>query len=250
MSALPGEQTLRRESDALTAGQCWMLPVGRHMWPGCCRRLPQRGTLGRGRGEGAQVARKRITGVGVGGPLGSASLSWEYTDDPAGGLGRGCLVLPGGRLPKVREVSDPVMLGVHPSSSVRAGSRGPAGEPLLERVPAYVPRDVDDELQRRLAVSGFVLIVGDSTAGKSRAASEAIAVLPDHVGYRPLTPSGDPGRTSQHPRAPVIIRAEPTGAVSHPGTQLDGQQLGRQPLARHLDKVRRSTPRMGGILQG
>ena len=44
-----------------------------------------------------------------------------------------------------------------------------------------MPRDVDDELQRRLAVSGFVLIVGDSTAGKSRAASEAIAVLPDHV---------------------------------------------------------------------
>ena len=44
-----------------------------------------------------------------------------------------------------------------------------------------MPRDVDGELQRRLAVSGFVLVVGDSTAGKSRAASEAIAVLPDHV---------------------------------------------------------------------
>ncbi len=52
---------------------------------------------------------------------------------------------------------------------------------MLERVPTYVPRDVDDELHRRLAVSGFVLVVGDSTAGKSRAASEAIAVLPDHV---------------------------------------------------------------------
>ena len=73
------------------------------------------------------------------------------------------------------------MLGVHPSSPVHAGSRGPAGELLPERVPAYVPRDVDGELQRRLAVSGFVLVVGDSTAGKSRAASEAIAVLPDHV---------------------------------------------------------------------
>lgn len=127
------------------------------------------------------MARKRITGIGVGGPLGSASLSWEYVDDPAVDLGRGCLVLPGGRLPKVREVSDPVMLGVHPSSPVHAGSRGPAGEPLLERVPAYVPRDVDHELRRRLAVSGFVLVVGDSAAGKSRAASEAIAALPDHV---------------------------------------------------------------------
>ncbi|HWG63350.1 MAG TPA: tetratricopeptide repeat protein [Streptosporangiaceae bacterium] len=127
------------------------------------------------------MARKRITGIGVGGPLGSASLSWEYADDPAADLERGCLGLPGGRLPKVREVSDPVMLGVHPSSPVPAGSHGPAGEPLLERVPAYVPRDVDDELRRRLAVSGFVLIVGDSAAGKSRAASEAIAALPDHV---------------------------------------------------------------------
>jgi tetratricopeptide (TPR) repeat protein len=52
---------------------------------------------------------------------------------------------------------------------------------MPERIPAYVPRDVDDELRRRLDVSGFVLIVGDSTAGKSRAASEAIAALPDHV---------------------------------------------------------------------
>jgi tetratricopeptide (TPR) repeat protein len=127
------------------------------------------------------VARKRITGIGVGGPLGSASLAWEYADDPVAGLGRGCLVLQGGRLPKVREVIDPVMLGVHPSSPVHAGSRGPAGEPLPERVPAYVPRDVDGELRRRLAVSGFVLVVGDSTAGKSRAAIEAIAALPDHA---------------------------------------------------------------------
>jgi Tetratricopeptide repeat len=127
------------------------------------------------------VTRKRITGIGFGGPLGSGSLSWEYVDDPAGGIGKGCLVLPGGRLPKVREVTDPVMLGVHPSSSAQAGSRGPAGESMPERVPAYVPRDVDNELRSRLSVSGFVLIVGDSTAGKSRAASEAIAALPDHL---------------------------------------------------------------------
>jgi hypothetical protein len=73
------------------------------------------------------------------------------------------------------------MLGVHPSSPVHAGSHGTAGEPLLERVPVYVPREVDDELRRRLTVSGFVLVVGDSAAGKTRAASEAIAALPDHV---------------------------------------------------------------------
>ena len=110
------------------------------------------------------MARKRITGVGVGGPLGSASVSWEYADDPAAARERGCLVLSGGRLPKVREVADPVMLGVHPSPPVHPGSRAPTGELLLEKVPAYVPRDVDDELRRRLAVSGFVLVVGESTA--------------------------------------------------------------------------------------
>jgi tetratricopeptide (TPR) repeat protein len=128
------------------------------------------------------VARKRITGLGVGGPLGSASVSWEYADGPEAGPERDFLVLPGGRLPKVREISDPIVLGVHPSSPVDAGSRGPAGELLPERIPAYVPRDIDDELRRRLAMSGFVLIVGESTAGKSRAASEAItALLPDHI---------------------------------------------------------------------
>jgi len=133
------------------------------------------------RGEQARVARKRITGVGIGGPLGSASVSWEYADGPGIGREGAFLVLPGGRLPKVREVDDPIVLGVHPSSPVHAGSRGPAGELLPERIPAYVPRDVDDELRRRLAVSGFVLIVGESTAGKSRAASEAITALPDHM---------------------------------------------------------------------
>jgi tetratricopeptide (TPR) repeat protein len=78
-------------------------------------------------------------------------------------------------------VSDLIMLGVHPSSPVRAGTCAPTGEPLLERVPAYVPRDVDEELRQRLAISGFVIVVGDSAAGKSRAASEAIATLRDHV---------------------------------------------------------------------
>jgi hypothetical protein len=32
----------------------------------------------------------------------------------------GCLVLPGGRLPKVGEVSDPIRLGVHPAMPVAA----------------------------------------------------------------------------------------------------------------------------------
>ena len=84
-------------------------------------------------------------------------------------------------MPKVGQVNDPILMGVHPSSPIRGDSRGTAGEPLLERVPAYVIRDADEELRSRLSVSGFVLVVGDSSAGKSRAAYQAIAALPDHV---------------------------------------------------------------------
>ena len=130
------------------------------------------------------MARKRITGVGVGSPLASASLSWEYVDaedDPSRRATKGCLVLPGGQLPKVSQVTDPIMMGVHPSSPIRDSIHGPAGESLLERVPAYVTRDVDDELRNRVSVSGFVIVVGDSSAGKSRGAYEAIARLRDHV---------------------------------------------------------------------
>lgn len=38
------------------------------------------------------------------------------------------------------------------------------GEPD-SRVPAYVPRAIDAELRECLARGGFVLLVGDSTAG-------------------------------------------------------------------------------------
>jgi hypothetical protein len=128
-----------------------------------------------------QVAKKKLTGISFGTPLVSASVSWEHANDPALEVEKGCLVLPGGKLPRVRQVIDPIMLGVHPSSSVHNGNRV-RGEPVLERVPAYVPRDADDVLRQRLAGSGFVVLVGDSSAGKSRAAFEAIAaVLPDHV---------------------------------------------------------------------
>jgi tetratricopeptide (TPR) repeat protein len=125
----------------------------------------------------------RVTGVSVGSPLLSASMSWEYpSGDGTGGRGGGgCLLLSGRRTPKVRAVRDPVVLGVHPASTVDVGVRGPAGQILQERVPVYVPRDADGELESRVADSVFVLLVGDSSAGKSRAAYQALAGLPDHV---------------------------------------------------------------------
>ncbi|WP_052395842.1 tetratricopeptide repeat protein [Kutzneria sp. 744] len=80
----------------------------------------------------------------------------------------GCLVTARGDFPTVRRIRDPRQLGVHPAGS--------------DSLPTYVPRDVDDKLRSRIARGGFVLLVGDSTAGKTRAAYEAIAAtVPDHV---------------------------------------------------------------------
>jgi DNA-binding SARP family transcriptional activator len=91
----------------------------------------------------------------------------------------GCLLF-NDQLPRVAEVTDPTVLGVHlvpPLDGV-----DPADPPSHVRIPPYVPRDIDDELHRCLVSPVFAMVVGESTAGKSRTAFEAIrAVLPDHV---------------------------------------------------------------------
>ena len=95
----------------------------------------------------------------------------------------GCLVLADGRLPTVRDITDPVMLGVHQAAASTIVARD--GQ-AVSGPPAYVPRDVDAELREHLTRAGFVLLVGDSTAGKSRAAFEAVsATLTGHVLIRP-----------------------------------------------------------------
>lgn len=84
-----------------------------------------------------------------------------------------------GRLERVREMDDPVALGVHPAAVLE---RLVGGASALDRVPPYVPRDVQEQLCAAVARGGFVLLTGDSTAGKTRAAYEAIrALTPDHV---------------------------------------------------------------------
>ncbi|MGH3762479.1 tetratricopeptide repeat protein [Actinophytocola sp.] len=75
----------------------------------------------------------------------------------------------GGRPRRVRELTDPVLLGVHPAARDGSG-----------QVPAYVSRDVDDRVDDALRAGGFVLLSGESTAGKTRVAYEAVRrVLPD-----------------------------------------------------------------------
>jgi len=89
-----------------------------------------------------------------------------------------CYGVANGVLPHVCQMTDPLLLGVHPSVAV-------SGDPD-SRVPSYVARDVDTDLRSALQRGGFVLVIGDSAAGKTRSAYEAIqAELPS---YRLLFP--------------------------------------------------------------
>jgi tetratricopeptide (TPR) repeat protein len=122
-------------------------------------------------GAGAVVA----LAAGAWAARGTSAL--QAGDEQRRALARGVWLTRSGRLPLVRELHDPVMLGVHPAA---AGSR-------RDRNPVFVPRDVSGQLARMLRRDRFVLLVGESTAGKSRAGYELIrSELP---GYRVVQPS-------------------------------------------------------------
>ena len=85
----------------------------------------------------------------------------------------------GGRVTRVRDLDDPVVLGVHPAAADDSG-----------RVPPYVSRDLERDLEHALTeagrAGGFVLLSGESAAGKSRTAYEAMRrVLPGTRSWRP-----------------------------------------------------------------
>lgn len=83
-----------------------------------------------------------------------------------------------GTLPLVRDVADPVSVGVHPALPALA-------EPS-DQVPAFVARDCMAELRKALLGGQFALLVGESAAGKSRAAFEAVReVFPDRRFVQP-----------------------------------------------------------------
>jgi hypothetical protein len=125
----------------------------------------------------------------------------QRRDEQSVTIEEGCLVLASGRLPRVQEISDPIALGVHPSAPAEPAVIQAGG---LPRVPPYVPRDIDGQLRECLAWGGFVVLVGHSTAGKSRAAYEAMAAtLPGHVLIAPAdraSLAAAVGRAAESPR--------------------------------------------------
>ncbi|TYB67716.1 tetratricopeptide repeat protein [Nonomuraea sp. PA05] len=87
-----------------------------------------------------------------------------------------------GRLPLVRHLGDPVTFGVHPAAPASDGKRS---------LPGYVRRDVDERVEHALTHDRYVLLVGESTAGKSRLALEVIRrVLPRCRLVQPTGPAG------------------------------------------------------------
>ncbi|MEU5821860.1 tetratricopeptide repeat protein [Streptomyces sp. NPDC047803] len=82
--------------------------------------------------------------------------------------------------PKPIASADPLNFGVHRSEANHNG-----------KMPEYVVRTRDAELRRRVSEihlqGGFVLVVGDSTAGKTRSAFEALlATCPDSKIWAPI----------------------------------------------------------------
>jgi hypothetical protein len=85
-----------------------------------------------------------------------------------------------GRLPLVDELHDPVALGVHPAAAL--------GSSPQNRFAPFVVRQHGSGLADVLLRDHFVLLVGESTAGKSRAAYELMrAQLPGHRVVQPAS---------------------------------------------------------------
>jgi len=84
-----------------------------------------------------------------------------------------------GWLPRLGELDDPVRLGVHRAVEIDTSE---ADNPnLTGSVPAYIPRDIDMQLDAAISQGGFVLVVGDTAAGKTRAAYEALRRMPQDM---------------------------------------------------------------------
>ncbi|WP_141746802.1 tetratricopeptide repeat protein [Streptomyces agglomeratus] len=82
-----------------------------------------------------------------------------------------------GGIPRVDQLDRPELAGVHPAD----------GHHDQRPAPPYVERDAEPSLRQALEQGGFVLIVGESTAGKTRLAYEvARSCFPRHAFVRPM----------------------------------------------------------------
>ena len=93
----------------------------------------------------------------------------------------------GRTLPFVHEITSPSALGVHPAAQLaQTGSIPRQIAALPPNTTQYVLRDNDRELRAALTEGQFILVIGDSTAGKTRSAYEAAqACLPDYYLLNP-----------------------------------------------------------------
>lgn len=152
---------------------------------------------------GTGVAVAAVGGVFAPGIADSYRRARERGEDSGLALAKDSL------LRRVRDVTDPVHLGVHPArhadpQGTAAGPADTAGS--NHRVPPYVPRDIHERLVELLARGGFVLLIGESTAGKSRAAYEAMrAALPDHTVIAPRSKSVLPDATERAAMLPRCV---------------------------------------------
>ena len=89
---------------------------------------------------------------------------------------------PHGRPPRVRDAPNGLVLGVHPAATLK-DEHG-----HLDRIPPYVPRDIDSALQQVVsAPQAFIILLGDSTAGKTRTAYQLmLQMLPEHILIAPV----------------------------------------------------------------
>jgi hypothetical protein len=113
---------------------------------------------------------------------------------------------------RVDRITDPIRLGVHPAAALARDDGS------VDRVPPFVRRDRSAELAEALGRGGFVLIVGDSTAGKTRLAYETLrSCLPRH--------------TCVVPEGPDALSAAVTAAKQHRPSVLWLDDLERYLLA-------------------
>src|SRR6266567_5339067 len=80
-----------------------------------------------------------------------------------------------GRLPKVCDNRvDALKLGVNPAADLKSASVPPTAPHRDHRLPVYIRRDQDEELDAAIEQGGLVIIQGPSATGKTRTAYEAI----------------------------------------------------------------------------